>query len=201
MELLSAVLALISIHAVFVAAEIAFVKAAHSEIMANENKIRSTLTAAICRQLEDYLTVCTLANIIILLTMGVLMGLLLNNLTHSSLVDLAAVSWTQWAQFALGFGSILLIQVVVGFEAPRVLSISRTTDCTEASGWHLMISRVFLWPLSRLVNQLKRCTVRLAQGNSQGRYVQDRQLVPGDDALIKSHLPRRIHCVGMKLKG
>ena len=162
MELLSALLALISIHAVFVAAEFAFVKAAHSEVPINENNLRSTLSAAICRQLEEYLTVCALAKTIILLTMGVLLGFLLNDLTHSGLGNLAAVSWTQWAQFGLGFGSILLIQMVVGFEAPKVLAISRTIDCTEALGWHLVISRVFLWPLLWLVNQLKRYTVRLA---------------------------------------
>lgn len=149
--------------------------------MTNENNLKSILSAAICRQLEDYLTVCALANTIILLTMGVLMGLLLNNLTHSSLINMAAVSWTQWAQFALGFGSILLIQVVVGFEVPKVLAISRTIDRTKALGWHLVNSRVLLWPLLWLVNQLKRYTIRLAQGNSQGRDVQDRQLVPGDD--------------------
>ncbi len=121
--------------------------------MANENNLKSILSAAICRQLEDYLTVCALANTIILLTMGVLMGLLSNNLTHSSLGAMAAVSLTQRAQFGLGFSSIFL----------------------------LVISRVLLWPLLWLVNQLKRYTIRLAQGNSQGREVRDRQLVPGDD--------------------
>lgn len=58
MELLYALLGLISIHAVFVAAEFAFVKAAHSEVMENENNLGSILSAAICRKLEDYLRVC-----------------------------------------------------------------------------------------------------------------------------------------------
>lgn len=158
MELLVTLLALIALHAVFVSAEYAFVKTAHSDILPLRDTLLSTMSAAICRQLEDYLTVCALARTIILMSIGVLLGLFVNDLGGSNLHDLAAVSWRQWAQFGLGFSTILLVQLVIGFELPKVLAIRRTLDCTEALGWHLIISQVILWPLLWLVNRLKRYT-------------------------------------------
>jgi len=162
MELLVTLLVLIGLHAVFVSAEFAFVQTARSELKPKPEYFKSAVSAAICRQIEDYLTVCALARTIILMSIGVLLGLFLHELMNAGLMESAVHPWRLWAQFGLGFGGILIVQLIVGYEIPKVLALRRARDYTEVLGWHLVFSGIVLWPLLWLVNYLKRLTYRFA---------------------------------------
>jgi CBS domain containing-hemolysin-like protein len=155
MTLLITLTVLMVVHGFFVAAEYAIVKTAYANKTSTQATAQSKRTLSIFARIEEHLAVCQLARTIVLLSMGLLLGLVLSKASMGDGFTVSLPGWEKMVWLALSFIGIVVAQIIVGNELPRKLGICRSDWCTEALGRHLILCRWCLWPILTIVKRIK----------------------------------------------
>ncbi len=139
------------LHALFVVSEYAFVKANNDCVKLGSKAAKLRSTNDILCHLESYLRACQIGKTVALMIIGVLLGLVLGRNFGNPTIEL-----TKWdiGLLCVGFLLIVLVQVVIGFELPKLVGILKNDQCVSKLSGFLRVSRFLLSPMAWLVNQL-----------------------------------------------
>ena len=147
----------ILLHAIFVASEYAVVKTTSVDL----NSLVRSKALSPCRiavqDLEKYLQTCQIGKTIALTSLGVCLGMVLQ-LELNKLGTPAATA--NLGLIGLGFLTVVLAQLVVGFEVPKWLGITRSEQCVKALSGFIRASQILLFPVAWAVRQLATFTAK-----------------------------------------
>jgi len=138
------------LHAMFVTAEYAFVRAACTQPKMID-RAQQRAIQDITDDLETYLRVCQIGKTIALLCLGIYLGSQLGTAQISETIKSSVVS-----QFILFFGFLALVtvHVVVAFELPKILGVTKTEQCLRTLSGFLIWARYILAPMVWTVKKL-----------------------------------------------
>ena len=151
MSYLLIALGIIPIHGLFVAAEYAFVKVAGSRNRSVLERTHAPAELQIWQNLEEYLQVCNIGKTVALISMGACLGLAFDFPTAAPGNVNPAVQWSQVALVILIFG---FAQLIIGFEIPKLLGITKSDRCYLVLSGFLSVSRRVFYPIVWMLKQL-----------------------------------------------
>jgi len=150
MTLIASVLVLIIVHSMFVAAEFATVQMARIDRVRPNQPDRSCRTLLIRMDLEEYLMVCQLGKVTAQLVLGMAIGWSFGTqLWQFNLIETPQL--LSIGLYFLGLCSLLILQMVVGYELPKRAAIEQPERYSELLNAHLILSHMLFWPLIRLI--------------------------------------------------
>lgn len=148
MEYLLIILFLIGVHGVFVATEYSIVKTANCDF---EECLLSPYQD-VFRNLEEYLLICQIGKTLALMSMGACLGLLFRMII---LEAEQIFSIKELTISSLAFFGVVVVQLVLGFELPKLLGVVRSDKCVVALAGYLRLCKYFFHPMTWAVKRLR----------------------------------------------
>ena len=154
---MAVVLVTILLHAMFVATEYAIVKIASLECNSTSRLRQQLLSREIAENLEKYLQTCQIGKTMSLMGTGLCLGIALQ--VEPSEYGTAATT-ANMVRFGFGCLMVILVQLVVGFELPKTLGITKSEQCVSALSGFIIVSKVLFSPLAWAIEHLATFSVK-----------------------------------------
>jgi CBS domain containing-hemolysin-like protein len=159
-----AVLLLVLTNAFFVAAEFAFVRIRETQLEAQvlRNRRSPKLARHIVQNLNAYLSATQLGVTMASLGLGYLGEPVFYSLLQPllAMIGVASDPWQRSISFAVGFGVLTFLNIVVGELAPKWLTIQKPLPIALWSAWPLHAFYLAFYPFNRLLNIAARLLLR-----------------------------------------
>lgn len=159
-----AVVVLILVNAFFVAAEFAFIRIRETQLdtMASKTRLRARLARNIVQNINSYLSATQVGVTMASLGLGYLGEPVSNALLQPVLKALGvnSGSWQHTISFAVGFGALTFLNIVVGELAPKWFTIQRPLPVALWSAIPLRLFYLAFYPFNRLLNVSARFLLR-----------------------------------------
>jgi CBS domain containing-hemolysin-like protein len=147
---------LVFLNGFFVAAEFAMVKIRPTQVQAmrRQGDPRAGVAQSLLDNLDAYLSVCQLGITVASLGLGWVGEPALAELIEPVLTAAGVTSPTvlHSIAFAIAFGIITFLHVVVGELAPKSLAIRYPVQVTRSSGWGMVVFYYLSWPFMKILN-------------------------------------------------
>lgn len=159
-----AIIVLVLMNAFFVAAEFAFIRIRETQLdtLASKTRRRTKLARNIVQNINSYLSATQLGVTMASLGLGYLGEPVSNSLLQPVLKAFGVTSdtWQHSISFAVGFGVLTFLNIVVGELAPKWFTIQRPLPVALWSAIPLRLFYLAFYPFNRLLNVSARFLLR-----------------------------------------